>query len=128
MAMRTLIADPMLRLLLVAVIAAALLPAVGEAREAANVVVNGAIFLLFLLNGMRVPRGDIARGIANWRFLMPLVFWVFGAMALAGLAFSIAGAQLMPPLIAIGFLYLGTRDGKAKPVPQLDPAAFVSSW
>ena len=28
----------------------------------------------------------------------------------------------------IGFLYLGTRDGKAKPVPQLDPADFVSSW
>jgi len=28
----------------------------------------------------------------------------------------------------IGFLYLGTRDGAAKPIPQLDAADFVSSW
>lgn len=27
-----------------------------------------------------------------------------------------------------GFLYLGTRDGKAKPLPQLDAADFVSNW
>lgn len=28
----------------------------------------------------------------------------------------------------VGFLYLGSRDGKAKPVPQLSTAEFVSSW
>jgi len=28
----------------------------------------------------------------------------------------------------IGFLYLGTRDGLSKPVPQLDACEFVSNW
>ena len=28
----------------------------------------------------------------------------------------------------IGLLYLGSRDGKAKPIPQLSTAEFVSSW
>ena len=27
-----------------------------------------------------------------------------------------------------GFLYLGTREGKAKPLPQLDAADFVDNW
>ena len=27
-----------------------------------------------------------------------------------------------------GFLYLGTREGKAKPLPQLDAADFVGNW
>ncbi len=28
----------------------------------------------------------------------------------------------------VGFLYLGTRLGRAKPLPQLDTGDFVSSW
>jgi hypothetical protein len=28
----------------------------------------------------------------------------------------------------IGFVYLGTRDGAAKPIPQLATADFVSTW
>jgi len=28
----------------------------------------------------------------------------------------------------VGFLYIGTRDGTAKPIPQLDTADFVSNW
>jgi nitroreductase len=28
----------------------------------------------------------------------------------------------------IGFVYLGTRDGPAKPLPPLNPVDFVSTW
>lgn len=28
----------------------------------------------------------------------------------------------------VGFLYLGTRDGNPKPLPNLDPGDFVSNW
>jgi nitroreductase len=28
----------------------------------------------------------------------------------------------------IGFLYIGTREGKPKPIPALDPADFVTRW
>ena len=88
MSFRTVLADPMLRMLVAAIALAALLPATGDARSAAQMIANAAIFVLFLLNGMRIARRDIAAGIANWRFLAPLVLWVFGAMALAGLALA----------------------------------------
>ncbi|KWV95856.1 bile acid:sodium symporter family protein [Erythrobacter sp. AP23] len=108
MAFRTLFADPMLRMLVAAIGLAALLPATGEARGVAQSVANAAIFILFLLNGMRIARRDIAVGIANWRFLLPLVLWVFGAMALMGLALASLGQGWLTPSVALGFLYLGT--------------------
>lgn len=108
MMIRAVVADPMLRMLAGAIALAAILPATGNGREIAGWIVDGAIFTLFLLNGMRIARRDIGRGIANWRFLVPLILWVFGAMALAGLGLSMVGDNLLPPLIAVGFLYLGT--------------------
>ena len=72
MTLRTVFADPMVRMLVAAILLAALLPATGTARGVAQAVANAAIFILFLLNGMRIARRDIAAGIANWRFLLPL--------------------------------------------------------
>lgn len=97
----------MLRMLAGAVALAALLPATGVARTFAEGIANVAIFTLFLLNGMRIARADIVAGLRNVRFLLPLVLWVFGAMALAGLGLARIGEGLLPPLIAVGFLYLG---------------------
>ncbi|WP_263618024.1 bile acid:sodium symporter family protein [Qipengyuania aquimaris] len=86
---------------------AALLPAIGQWRGVAQMAANAGIFALFLANGMRIPRAEIASGIANWRFFLPLATWMFGAMALVGLALSHGGQAIVPPLVAIGFLYLG---------------------
>ncbi|GMM94226.1 bile acid:sodium symporter family protein [Qipengyuania sp. MTN3-11] len=107
MMIRSVLSDPMLRMLAGAIALAAILPATGAGRVAAEWVVNAAIFTLFLLNGMRIARSDIAAGLANWRFLLPLVLWVFGAMALAGLGLARIGEGVLPPLVAVGFLYLG---------------------
>lgn len=107
MALRSVLADPMLRMLAGAILLAIVLP-VGEAgRPAANALANAAVFVLFLLNGMRIARSEIAAGLRNLRFLAPLVLWVFGAMALAGLGLSMLGQGFLPPLVAVGFLYLG---------------------
>jgi len=100
--------DPMVRLLVAVILLATFLPVTGEARPAAQAVSNTAIFVLFLLNGLRLPRDEVLRGIGNVRFLVPLVLWCFGAMALAGWGTSIALAGLLPPAVALGFLYLGT--------------------
>ena len=108
MAIRTVLADPMLRMLVAAIAIAAIAPAMGDARSIAKAVANTAIFILFLLNGMRIARREITAGIVNWRFFFPLVFWVFGAMALAGLALASLGSGWLAPSVAIGFLYLGT--------------------
>ena len=102
MSFRTVLTDPMLRMLVAAIAVAALLPATGDARGWAQMVANAAIFVLFLLNGMRIARRDIVAGFANWRFLVPLVLWVFGAMALVGLALASIGQGLLAPSVALG--------------------------
>ncbi|WP_349512210.1 bile acid:sodium symporter family protein [Erythrobacter sp. NFXS35] len=101
------VSDPMIAVLLLATTLALLLPAMGEGREIAGDVSNGGIFVLFLVNGMRIRRSEITRGIANWRFFGPLMLFVFGGMALAGLGFAAIAASVLPPLVAIGFIYLG---------------------
>lgn len=97
----------MVRLLVAAIVFALVLPVQGEARVMAQLVANAAVFLLFLLNGMRLPREEVLAGLANHRLLWPLIAWTFGAMALAGWAMWYFGQGWMPPLIALGFLFLG---------------------
>lgn len=99
--------DPMARLLIVAVALALVLPVHGGLRDAAQFVSNAAVFLLFFLNGLRLPRHEVHAGLGNHRLLWPLTLWSYGAMALAGWALWQAGQGWMPPLLALGFLYLG---------------------
>lgn len=99
--------DPMVRLILAAVVLATLFPVTGEARHIAQDVSNTAVFTLFLLYGLRLARAEVLAGLGNHRLLVPLVFWVFGAMTLAGALLWQVGGTFLPPLLAIGFLYLG---------------------
>ena len=99
--------DPMVRLLIAAIALAVALPVHGSARDAAQFVSNAAVFVLFFLNGVRLPRHEVMAGLSNHRLLWPLVAWCFGAMALAGWALAAAGQGWMPPLLALGFVYLG---------------------
>ncbi|WP_120717868.1 bile acid:sodium symporter family protein [Tsuneonella amylolytica] len=99
--------DPMVRLLVVAIALASIVPATGAARPVVQGVSNAAIFLLFLLNGLRLPRAEVKRGIGHVRFLLPLALWCFGGMALAGKGLSVALEGSLPYLVALGFLYLG---------------------
>ncbi|MFN3516351.1 MAG: bile acid:sodium symporter family protein [Novosphingobium sp.] len=99
--------DPMVRLLMLAIGLALVMPVTGGARERAQFIANAAVFLLFFLNGVRLPRHEVAQGLTNHRLLWPLVAWCFGGMALAGWGLWQAGQGWMPPLIALGFLYLG---------------------
>ena len=102
-----LLRDPMIAVLVIATLLASILPARGDVRLVASAVSNGGIFVLFLVNGMRIRRSEIARGLANWRYFGPLVLFVFGAMALAGMGFAKVASGVLPPLVALGFIYLG---------------------
>jgi sodium/bile acid cotransporter 7 len=99
--------DPMIAVLVISTALALVLPAAGEARAVATDISNAGIFALFLVNGMRIRRAEIARGLANWRYFGPLILFVFGAMALAGMGFASAAGPVLPPLVALGFVYLG---------------------
>jgi sodium/bile acid cotransporter 7 len=100
--------DPMVRLLVVAIVLATLVPAVGEGRAIAQAVSSVAIFALFFLNGLRLPRDEVLRGLGHGRFLLPLLAWCFGAMALLGFTLAGIAEGRLPVEIAIGFLFLGT--------------------
>lgn len=99
--------DPLVRLLVAATVLALLLPVRGEARAVAQVVSNAAVFLLFLLNGLRLPRHEVVAGMGNHRLLWPLIGWVFGIMPALGWMLWRGGQGTIEPLIALGFLYLG---------------------
>ena len=103
----SILADPMIAVLFIATLLAVVVPAAGEARATAQTVSNVAVFVLFLVNGMGIARGEIARGLANWRFFLPLMLWVFGVMPVIGLGLSGLAGTGLPPLVALGFLYLG---------------------
>lgn len=100
--------DPMVRLLLAAMLLATVLPVATRWAGAAQFVSNAAVFLLFFLNGLRLPRAEVVAGLGRWRLLLPLVAWVFGAMAVVGWALAQAAALVAPATVAVGFLFLGT--------------------
>lgn len=100
--------DPLVRLLLLAILLATFLPVSAEYRSLAQGVSNAAIFVLFLLNGLRLPRAEVLRGMRHLRLLLPLAVWCFAAMGLAGWGLAKAGAGLaLPPQVALGLLFLG---------------------
>lgn len=99
--------DPMVRLIVAAIVLATVLPVRGESRDLAQAVSNAAVFTLFLLHGLRIARADILAGLRNPRFLAPLCLWVFGAMAAVGWGLWQVTDNALPPLLALGFLYLG---------------------
>lgn len=99
--------DPMIVMLLIATVLASIWPATGEEQITAQKIANLGVFVLFLANGMRIRRSEIAAGFANWRFFVPLLVWVFGVMALAGLGLSQLAAFALDPRVALGFLFLG---------------------
>lgn len=100
--------DPMVRLLLLAIFLATVLPVGGHWVGVAQFVSNAAVFLLFLLNGLRLPRSEVIAGIGKWRLLLPLVLFVYAAMPLAGWVLWQGAGRVLPPLLALGFLFLGT--------------------
>lgn len=99
--------DPMVGLLVAAIATAIVLPAAGRWHDAAQWVANAAVFVLFLLNGLRLPRGEVLAGIGNWRVLGALVAWSFAVMPLLGWGLWQLSAAILPPLLALGFLYCG---------------------
>lgn len=97
----------MVRLIVAAIVLATVLPVHGEGRAIAQQVSNAAVFVLFLLYGLRLSRREVLAGLGNHRLLVPLTLFVFGAMAAAGWLLWQAGGLFLPATLALGFLYLG---------------------
>ncbi len=105
--MRTLFHDRLVQLLLLTFAVANIVPVEAEYLDLARTVSNATIFLLFLLNGIRLPRHEVIEGIRNWRLQGAILLWVFAAMGLAGFATAHLFEPWLPHRLMIGIILLG---------------------
>ncbi len=101
------IPDRFIWVLIATIAVASVLPVRGDDVRIANLVSSGAVFVIFLLHGIRLPRAEVVAGVRNWRVQGALFLFVFGAMGLTGLILARATDGWLPPLVALGFLYCG---------------------
>lgn len=101
------IPDRFIWVLIATIMVASMVPVRGSGVAFANLVSSGAVFLIFLLHGIRLPRAEVVAGLRNWRVQGAIFGFVFGAMTLAGLAVARATDGSLPAMVAMGFLYLG---------------------
>jgi sodium/bile acid cotransporter 7 len=100
-------ADRFVMLLLATILLASVLPVRGQAAEVASLISLAAIFLLFFLNGVRLPRHEVVNGVRNWRLQGAIFLFVFGVMSGTGLALSYVFDTILPPTLALGLLFTG---------------------
>ncbi|KAB0681214.1 bile acid:sodium symporter family protein [Aureimonas leprariae] len=98
--------DRFLLLLMGTVAIAALLPARGEVAAAFDWITFAAIALLFFLYGARLSPGAVWQGLKHWRLQGLILASTFVLFPLIGLLFRPLAADLLPPELALGLLYV----------------------
>jgi sodium/bile acid cotransporter 7 len=100
-----LIPDRFVLLLVGAVLLGWFLPARGAALDALRLFSTASIFTLFFLHGLRLPRAEVRAAARGWKLQGAMLFFVFGAMPLAGLLLSKAVGWMLPAVLSTGVLY-----------------------
>jgi sodium/bile acid cotransporter 7 len=101
-----LLPDRFILWLLGAVALALLLPVAGAAAAAVDGLTLGAIFALFFLHGVRLPREALLSGVTDWRLHLAILGLTFAVFPVAGLGLSLAFPGLLPPALWTGLLFL----------------------
>lgn len=102
-----LIPDRFVLMLLLTVAVAAVLPVTGQAAIYAGYGVSIAIFLLFFLHGLRLPRAEVIVAMKNWRLQGVIFLFTFAFMPVLGWVASYAPGGLLPHGLVVGLLFLG---------------------
>lgn len=92
--------------LLAAVVLATLLPLRGAVAKAGDALTLAAIFALFFLHGVRLPREALVAGLADWRLHAAILACTYALFPLAGLGLSLALPGLLSPMLWTGLLFL----------------------
>jgi sodium/bile acid cotransporter 7 len=101
-----LVPDRFILWLLGAVVVATLLPVRGAAAGLVDVLTLAAIFALFFLHGVRLPREALISGVTDWRLHAAILATTYLLFPLAGLALAAAFPGLLPPALWTGMLFL----------------------
>ena len=89
-----------------ALVAATFLPVRGVAAAAVDGLTLAAIFALFFLHGVRLPREALMSGITDWRLHLAILASTFLVFPLAGLGLAAAFPGALAPEIWTGILFL----------------------
>jgi sodium/bile acid cotransporter 7 len=83
-----------------------ILPVGGGAAAAVNAATLAAIFALFFLHGVRLPREALKAGLTDWRLHAAILGLTYAAFPIAGLALASLLPGLLPAGLWTGILFL----------------------
>jgi solute carrier family 10 (sodium/bile acid cotransporter), member 7 len=104
--LKRLIPDSFILILLTAIAVATAFPAKDRGLEIASALSSTAIFALFFLHGLRLPREAVWAGLRHWRLQLAILLFGFGIVPLAGLSLSQLAPGLLSPGLWMGFFFL----------------------
>ncbi len=104
--LKRLVPDNFVLVLLGIIVLASLLPVRGEMARIAELVSALAIFLLFFLHGLRLPRAEVLTAMRNWRLQLIIFLFVFAVMPLAGQAVATIATPFLPAIFITGLVFL----------------------
>jgi sodium/bile acid cotransporter 7 len=100
--LRKIFPDRFILWLIGAVALASLLPVRGPLAGAVDTLTLAAIFALFFLHGVRLPREALLSGVADWRLHAAILASTFLIFPAAGLLLSLAFPGLLTPALWTG--------------------------
>jgi sodium/bile acid cotransporter 7 len=98
--------DPFILWLIGAVLVGSLLPVRGAAAAAVDAATLAAIFLLFFLHGVRLPREALLSGATDWRLHLAILATTYAIFPIVGLALAALAPGLLTPALWAGILFL----------------------
>jgi len=92
--------------MLAAVLLASLVPVRGAVAAAVDGLTRAAIFALFFLHGVRLPREALLSGVTDWRLPVAILASTFLVFPLAGLGLEALFPGILQPELWAGILFL----------------------
>jgi solute carrier family 10 (sodium/bile acid cotransporter), member 7 len=105
--LKRLFPDPFVPMLLLTVALAMIVPVQPSFAPLASGIATVAVGLLFFLHGVRLPRQEVLVALVHWRLHGAIFAFCFGVMPLAAMIIYGVASAYLPPILALGLLYLG---------------------
>ena len=106
--LKRLFGDWFLRSMVLAVLMASFFPDIGKTGGWLHLdaFIDYGIALVFFLHGIGIPTEQLKAGLGNWRLHILVQTCTFIAFPLLFLLFRLGTADLLPPMLMLGFFYL----------------------
>jgi sodium/bile acid cotransporter 7 len=104
--LRRIVPDPFIFWLIGAVLLGSFLPVQGMLATAIDGATLAAIFALFFLHGVRLPRAALKSALTDWRLHLAILAATYAVFPIVGLALRAIAPGLLTPALWAGMLFL----------------------